>query len=194
MVTDFSRKITEKAGKQLEVVVSNPAAAARKQGKSRHVSSSSEESDGSLAEMSVTPKPRSKRVQHCEKSPKESGHEAEGPSKNNADFASLGQTNITEDCLERSMVIDPIPPLEVEEMEAQSAPVTELPTVSFSVSGADIHRNFVAESTEDPVSPNDPQCDVRPPQDIPLPEEDAATNPHSLEDAATLWQALDNAV
>ncbi|CAB4043743.1 Hypothetical predicted protein [Paramuricea clavata] len=189
MVTDFSRTVTEKPGKQLEVVVSNPDVAARKQGKSRHVSSSSEESDDSLAEMSVTPKPRSKRVKRSEKSQKELGHEAEGP--------------------------------KVEEMEAQSAPVPELQTVSSSVSGADNQRNFAAESTEDSVSPNDPQYDdmffeyesCHSGPDVESSSgasttsslqqaadftdhllQDAAADPHSLEAVATLWQALDNAV
>ncbi|CAB4031582.1 zinc finger CCHC domain-containing 3-like [Paramuricea clavata] len=171
MVTDFGRKVTAKPGKQLEVVVSNPAAAARKQGKSRHVSSSSEESDDSLAEMSATPKPHSKRVKRSAKPQKPSGNEAEGPSKNITDVASLGQTVITEDCLDGSTVIDPIAPLGVEEMEAQSAPVSELPTDSSTVSGDDNPKTFVAEPTEDSVSHSDPHCHLCPPQDIPLPEE-----------------------
>ncbi|CAB4040448.1 Hypothetical predicted protein, partial [Paramuricea clavata] len=97
--------------------------------------------------MSVTPKPRSKRVKRFEQSHTPSGH---GAWCSNNIAASLGQTNnTTEDCLDGSTVIDPIAPLDVihtddaEEMEAQSAPVPELPpTVSSSVFGADNPSTF----------------------------------------------------
>ena len=107
MVTDFSHKVTQKPGKQLEVVVSNPVPAARKQGKSRHVSSSNEESDDSLAEVAVTPKPRSKRVKRFEQSQKSPGHKADRRSSNTTDVASSGQTNnVVEDCLDGSNIIE----------------------------------------------------------------------------------------
>ena len=49
MLTDFGRTVKQKPGKQLGVVVTNlPSPTVRAQGKSRHVSSSSEESDDSL--------------------------------------------------------------------------------------------------------------------------------------------------
>jgi hypothetical protein len=179
MVTDFSRKVTQKPGKQLEVVVSNPAPAARKQGKSRHVSSSNEESDDSLAEVAVTPKPRSKRVKRFEQSQKSPGHKADRRSSNTTDVASSGQTNnVVEDCLDGSNIIDPLAPQAVahmadaEGMEAQSAPVAESQTVSSPGSGADNYKHFVAELTVDSASTTDPLCNMRPPQDIPLPEEE----------------------
>jgi hypothetical protein len=176
MVTDFSRQVTQKPGKNLEVVVSNPAPAVRKQGKSRHVSSSDEESDASLAEVAVTPQPRAKRVKRFAPSQKSPGHKAEA--------ASSGQTNdVVEDCLDGSNIIDPLAPqaiahmADVEGMEAQSAPEAESPTLSSPVSGADNHQTFVAELTVASAS-TDP---LRPPQDIPLPEEetlneDSSTN------------------
>ena len=175
MVTDFSRQVTQKPGKNLEVV-SNPAPAVRKQGKSRHVSSSDEESDASLAEVAVTPQPRAKRVKRFAPSQKSPGHKAEA--------ASSGQTNdVVEDCLDGSNIIDPLAPqaiahmADVEGMEAQSAPEAESPTLSSPVSGADNHQTFVAELTVASAS-TDP---LRPPQDIPLPEEetlneDSSTN------------------
>jgi hypothetical protein len=168
MVTDFSRQVTHKPGKKLEVVVSNPASDVRKQGKSRHVSSSDEESDASLAEVAVTPKPRAKRVKRFAPSQKSPGHKAAA--------ASSGQTtDVVEDCLDGSNIIDPLAPQAVahmadaEGMEAQSAPVAESPTLSSPVSGADNHQTLVAEPTVASASTTDP---MRPPQDIPLPEEE----------------------
>ena len=193
MVTDFSRKVTQKPGKQLEVVVSNPAPAARKQGKSRHVSSSNEESDDSLAEVAVTPKPRSKRVKRFEQSQNSPGHKADRRSSNTTDAASSGQTNdVVEDCLDGSNIIDPLEPQAVahmadaEGMEAQSAPVAESPTVSSPVSGADNYKNFVAELTVDSASTIDPLCNMRSPQDIPLSEEETLNEDSSNYEPLTL--------
>ena len=174
MVTDFSRKVTQKPGKQLEVVFSNPAPAARKQGKSWHVSSSNEESDDSLAEVAVTPKPCSKRVKRFEQSQKSPGHKADRRSSNTTDAASSGQTNnVVEDCLDGSNIIDPLAPQAVAHMADTEAMEAQSPTVSSPVSGADNYKNFVAELTVDSASTIDPLCNMRPAQDIPLPEEES---------------------
>ena len=129
--------------------------------------------------MSVTPKPRSKRVKRFELFQKSPGHKADRRSSNTTDAASSGQTNdVVEDCFDGSNIIDPLAPQAVahmadaEGMEAQSAPVAESPTVSSPVSGADNYKNFVAELTVDSASTIDPLCNMRPPQDIPLPEEE----------------------
>jgi hypothetical protein len=188
MLTDFGRTVKQKPGKQLEVVVTNLlSSTVRAQGKSRHVSSSSEESDDSLADVSDAPKPRSKRFKRCEPSPKASGHEAEKPIQKIVDVASKstdeGQTSsLEEDCLDGANVIDPVAPLETvspqsieaEEMEEQTDPVTESVDVSSPLSGATLDPpNLVAESTVGSVRQisSDPKCEVQAPQDIPLPEE-----------------------
>ena len=188
MLTDFGRTVKQKPGKQLEVVVTNLlSSTVRAQGKSSHVSSSSEESDDSLADVSDAPKPRSKRFKRCEPSPKASGHEAEKPIQKIVDVASKstdeGQTSsLEEDCLDGANVIDPVAPLETvspqsieaEEMEEQTDPVTESVDVSSHLSGATLDPpNLVAESTVGSVRQisSDPKCEVQAPQDIPLPEE-----------------------
>jgi hypothetical protein len=188
MLTDFGRTVKQKPGKQLEVVVTNlPSPTVRAQGKSRHVSSSSEDSDDSLADVSVVPKPRSKRFKRFATSPKASGHEAERPINKIVDVASpstdAGQTiSLEEDCLDGANVVDPVAPLETvsahstdaEEMEAQTDPVAESEHVSSPLSGATLDPpNLVAESAVGSVSQisSDPKCEVQAPQDIPLPEE-----------------------
>ena len=133
MLTDFGRTVKQKPGKQLEVVLTNvPSPNVRTKGKSRHISSSSEESDDSLAEVSGTPKPRSKRAKRLAQSCKQPGQEEECPRSKIAEGTSPCQTNhINEDCLHRCSVIDPLAPLTVaqkvddEEMEAQSEPMAE---------------------------------------------------------------------
>jgi hypothetical protein len=188
MLTDFGRTVKQKPGKQLEVVVTNlTSPTVRAQGKSRHVSSSSEESDDSLADVLVVPKPRSKCFKRFETSPTASGHEAERPINKIVDVASpstdAGQTSsLEEDCLDGANVVDPVAPVETisahsndaEEMEAQTDPVTESEHVSSPLSGATLDPpNLVAESAVGSVSQisSDPKCEVQAPQDIPLPEE-----------------------
>ena len=185
MLTEFVCTVKQKPGKQLEVVVTNlPSHTVRAQGKSRHISSSSEESDDSLVDVSVVPKPRSKRFKRFETSPTASGHEAGRSINKIVDVASpttaAGQTSsLEEDCLDGANVVDPVALLETvsahstdaEEMEAQTDPVPESEHVSSPLSGATLDPpNLVAESAVGSVSQisSDPKCEVQAPQDIPL--------------------------
>jgi hypothetical protein len=85
MLTDFSRKVTTKPGKQLTVVSNKPPVAARTQGKSRHISSGSEESDDSLDDVSGAPKPCWKSFKRFANSQPSSGRETLWPSSKVAD-------------------------------------------------------------------------------------------------------------